>query len=299
MNETNPYSSLLQKLSAVRGKAVVITGGASGIGKSTAQLFAAAGARVAIVDFNREAGESTVSALNRAQVAEKPATPAIFAQADVAKDTECAAALSTVCEQFGHIDVLITSAGIVRPAGSEGNTSAEIRQMLEVNFLGSVHFVQCVVPLMRSGGGRIVCVGSIAGETIVANRDGYCASKAALHAWAMVRAPELRREDIILNVIAPGRVLTELVKGWVSKNENPKSAFRVGCSTQSSGTMLLPEAVAEMIFLLASGVFPVTGTILDLSDGWGRGFQGNAERLPGAFEDFRTYARSELGLDNV
>jgi NAD(P)-dependent dehydrogenase (short-subunit alcohol dehydrogenase family) len=289
----NSFERLLAKLGSLRGKSVLVTGAASGIGKCTAQLFADAGARVAVVDTDQQRGEQAAAELRAGEL------PHIFIPADVRLAQDAERAVRQTAESFGGLDVLITSAGVVRPAGAEGNSAEEIRLMLEINFLGSVHFIQAATPFLRKNGGRIVCIGSVAGETLIANRDGYCASKAALHSWALTRAPELRRENIFLNIVAPGRVLTELVRGWVTKNENPDAAFRSGCSTQASGTMLLPEAVAEAVFFLASDIFPVTGTVLDLSDAWARGFQGKPDNLPESFEEFRRYAQTQLQMQGI
>ncbi|MFN8392731.1 MAG: SDR family oxidoreductase [Bdellovibrionota bacterium] len=288
MTAKSPLEHFQQKLS-LAGKKIIVTGGASGIGKCAVKLFASAGASVAIVDFDKAAGAALSAELS------STGTDVRYIYADVAQQDDCENALRSAHEAFGSIDVLVTCAGIVRPADSNGNSVAEMQQMFAVNFFGTVHFVQGVLPLM-SKSGRIVCVGSIAGETMVANRDGYCASKAALHAWAAVRAPELRRRGITLNVVAPGRVLTELVRGWLSKNANPSEAFRAGCATQCSGTMLLPEAIAEMVYLLASNAYPVAGTVLDLSDGWGQGYQGNPANLPESFDEFKAFAKTQFGM---
>lgn len=140
--------TLFSRLRNAQGKSVVITGGASGIGRAVAQLFYDVGSNVSIVDFNVETGNSAVRDIQRIPREGKIQ----FLLADVTKQEECKAAIEQVKETTGGCDILITCAGIVRPAGGNGNTAEEIEQMLVVNLFGTILCVQAVMPLMKAGG---------------------------------------------------------------------------------------------------------------------------------------------------
>ena len=294
MNYGNDSAALGLSLVTFHEKVVVVTGGASGIGRSTAELLAALGATVVLMDRDEERCNVARDELNGMGYTGE----AMSLKLDVTDREQCVAAFGVVSDTYGTLDELVTCAGIVKPAKDGWNTSEELSAMLAVNVFGTINCVEAAFALMKAqSAGSIVCVGSVAGRTSIRNRPGYCASKAALRGWCSTMAPVLRRSGVRLNTVSPGRVLTDLVRNWVGGNADPAAAFRDGCSTQCSGTMLLPEDVAREIVWLLGPSCKVSGTDRDLSDGWAEGFQPDPSGPPQpAFDDFREFARRTLAM---
>ncbi len=277
-----------------KGQRVGVTGAASGIGRSVSELLVALGADVTMFDLNEAGCQAAVDEITLAGYA-GTATAQVLDVTDATRCTEVFASIDSAC---GPFQGLVTCAGIVKPAVNGWNTAAELTAMLNVNLFGTVNCIEAVADQMfKAGRGSIVAVGSVAGRTSIRNRPGYCASKAALRGWCSTMAPVLRRSGVRLNTVSPGRVLTDLVRKWVQGNPDPETAFADGCSTQCSGTMLLPEDVAREVVWLLGPSCKVSGTDRDLSDGWAEGFQPDPSGPPQpAFDDFRRLAREALGM---
>jgi len=159
-------------MAAVQGKVALVTGAASGIGRATAELLAAEGARLAVADVNEAGGRETVQ-----RIAAKGGA-AQFVKLDVTSEAEWHAAVDAVVAHFGRLDILVNNAGMDFVKLIPDTSLAEWRKVMSVNLDGVFLGTQAAIAAMRkSGGGAIVNLSSIAGLNGYAWRSAYCTSK--------------------------------------------------------------------------------------------------------------------------
>lgn len=197
----------------LKDKVCLITGGAAGIGKATAQRFAEEGAIVVICDVNREAGEALVNELGE---------PACFYAVNVADRAEVQNWVEDVVRRFGRVDVLINNAGITRDAlfvkVKDGELVKQMEesafdQVIDINLKGVFNCAQAVTPFMiRQGGGVILNASSVVGLYGNVGQTNYVATKAGVIGMTRVWARELGRYNIRVNAVAPGFIATEMVQ---------------------------------------------------------------------------------------
>ena len=197
-------------------KVALITGGAAGIGKATAERFAEEGAKVVICDVNEELGKATTEALGVS-----------FYKVDVTDRNAVQEWVDDVVERYGRIDVLINNAGILRDATLVKIKDGElVRQMSEadfdlviaVNLKGVFNCTQAVAPYMiRQGGGVILNATSIVGVDGNFGQTNYAATKAGVIGMTKVWARELGPNNIRVNAVAPGPTATEMVRSMPEK----------------------------------------------------------------------------------
>lgn len=291
--------ALLRFLFPLRGKVVYLTGGASGIGYRTALLFARMGAKVVIFDFNREDGARAAQAITEAT--KDHGGSATYVWLNVANSELCVELVKLQAATHGAPDILFCSAGKVVPDDKSKDRNADARMLVEVNLLGTYYMCEAVLPFMLSRrSGNIILMGSAGGDLAVANRSIYCMTKAAVHNLAKSLATTHGPMGIRVNAIAPARVLTELVQGWVRGADDPATAFVKGCATQASGTMLEPEEVAFLALMLCSPLAAhMNGQVVGCDDAWTAGFQGDWRVLVDnpSFQTYRAGVESATGLD--
>ncbi|WP_134495253.1 SDR family oxidoreductase [Microvirga pakistanensis] len=253
-------------MSSHSGRVALITGAGRGIGRAIADAHAAAGARVAYLDYDLALAEEAASA------ARKRGYEAIALSADVADDTAVTEACRHVAHTLGTIDILVNNAGISPKTGADGKRSLawemspdEWRRVLDVNLTGAFNGMRAVVPGMRDiGRGRIVSLSSVAGKTycdIVGVH--YAASKAAIIGFTKHLAGELGPYGITVNAVAPGRIDTPLVRGTAPE---ANEAARLATPLRRLGS---PEDVANTcLFLTSDSAAFVTGQVCDVAGGW-------------------------------
>ncbi|WP_423802497.1 3-oxoacyl-ACP reductase FabG [Neobacillus sp. SAB-20_R2A] len=195
--------------SSLQGKTVIVTGGSKGIGKGIARVFAKHGANVAVVARNLEAAEACAAELDS-----KNAKVVAF-QGDVQNRDSMKAVVKEVHETFGGIDVLCANAGIFPSASLETMTNEDWDTVMNTNAKGTFHAVQACIPYLKQAEyGRIVITSSITGPvTGYPGWSHYAASKAAQLGFMRTAALELAGEQITVNAVLPGNVLTEGLEG--------------------------------------------------------------------------------------
>lgn len=194
------------------GKVALITGGAAGIGKATAEVFAKEGAKVVICDVSEELGNQVISTLG---------SGALFYKVDVTNRAEVQAWVDDVVQKFGHVDILVNNAGITRDAQFIKVKDGElVKQMGEdafdsvvsVNLKGVFNCAQAVSPYMvKQGGGVILNASSVVGLYGNFGQTNYVATKFGVIGMTKVWARELGKYNIRVNAVAPGFVMTEMV----------------------------------------------------------------------------------------
>ena len=235
------------------GLVALVTGGASGIGLATARLFAARGARVAVLDVNTEGLPD----------------PLVGFVCDITDRASVARALEAVEETFGGLDIVVNNAGIGAVGTVEENDDAEWARVLDVNVVGMARVSAAALPLLRrSQHAAIVNLCSIAATSGLPQRALYGASKAAVYGLTIAMATDHVREGIRVNCVNPGTVHTPFVDKNLTKFADPVAELAALNARQPTGRMVTPEEVAGAIAYLAgpdSG--STTGTSLAVDGG--------------------------------
>ncbi len=227
----------------LRGKACIVTGGASGIGRAAAIALAAEGAQVAVSDVDTAGGEKTV-----AMIAEQGGD-AIFVECNVAKDEDAKHLVHSTVEHFGKVDVLFNNAGINPMEGSVVDVSIEDwRRVFAVNVDGILHCSRYAIPEMRRvGGGRIINTASPASFRGWPGNAAYIASKGAVMSLTRSMAMDFVKENIRVNALVPGLIMTGIGRDFLAAQADPE-AVAGGNPVGRPGT---PEEVAPIVVYLA------------------------------------------------
>lgn len=199
------------------GRTAIVTGGAKGIGRGIAEAFASEGADVAIADIatNDEATQ-VIEAIQ--QVGRK----AFYVRTDVAQEQQVQSMVEAVHSAFGHIDILVNNAGIFTQALVEHLSVADWDRVLAVNLRGTFLCARFVLPYMlEQGWGRIINIASQLGYIGGQEVAHYSASKGGVIAFTKALAREVSTRNVLVNAIAPGPILTDLL---ASETEEWKAA---------------------------------------------------------------------------
>jgi len=246
------------RLIDLTGKVALITGASRGIGAAIAELFARAGARVA-VNYCRERGaaERVVEGI-RARGGE-----AVAIGADVGDRTQVEAMVHKTRQTFGAIDILVNNAGIWTYGAIADMEEVVWRETMRVNLDSIFYCCRAVVPLMiASGGGRIINVSSTAGQRGEAFHSHYAATKGAIISFTKSLAAELAPHHILVNCVAPGWVDTDM-SAEALRQEGDKIYATI--PLRRAGTA---EEIAGAILFLASDLATyITGEILNVNGG--------------------------------
>ncbi|MFI5362719.1 MAG: 3-oxoacyl-[acyl-carrier-protein] reductase [Elusimicrobiota bacterium] len=241
----------------LKDKVAVITGSAQGIGYATAELFAAEGAKVAIVDVNAELAQKSASVLADGRDA------AIGMGCDVTKYDQVETVVKTVVEKWGKIDILVNNAGITRDNLMMRMSEADWDLVLGVNLKGAFNFTKaCVRPMMKAHYGRIVNISSIVGIEGNAGQANYAASKGGLIAMTKSVAREFASRQITANAVAPGFIKTRMTDAI------PEEAKKRLFDKILLGRMGEPVEVARAVLFLSSDESSyITGHVLNVNGG--------------------------------
>jgi NAD(P)-dependent dehydrogenase (short-subunit alcohol dehydrogenase family) len=244
---------------ALEGRAALLTGASSGLGKATAIALAQAGADVALVARSAEELESTKEEVS------KTGRRALTLPTDLAKEHGAAWAVEQTVEALGRIDVLVNAAGTDVPGTVEELDVEGWDRTLSVNLRAPFLLSKAAFPHMReAGGGTIVNVSSVAGKKGWANASAYCASKFGLTGFTEALADEGKEHGIRAIVLYPGAMATNW--GAFSPEERQQSESNQAPATQ----VLRPERVADLIVWLAASPpeFVLTeGLVLPIEEG--------------------------------
>ena len=239
------------------GKIAVITGGCSGIGLGTVDLFVAEGAQVVAADIQDEKG-----AMLEARFPGKVR----YAHCDVTQEADIAAALKLAGDAFGGLDILFNNAGIGSFAAVPDLAPEEWRRVIATD-LDSVYYgCRAVIPLMRAqGGGAIVNITSIAGHRGFQDHLCYAASKAGLEGATRVMAKELGPHGIRVNAVAPTITLTELAaEAWSDPEKSAPMMVRHPLNRFAEAD----EVAQSIALLLSDDSAMITGAILPVDGGF-------------------------------
>jgi 3-oxoacyl-[acyl-carrier protein] reductase len=240
----------------LQGKVAIITGAARGIGRETALLFAAEGAKVVICDLLAEGEEVAEEIRSRGG-------EAIFYKLDVTDRESVKRMVNTVTERYGRIDILVNNAGITRDAQFLKMTEGDWDKVIAVNLKGVFNVTQAVAPVMvAQGKGKIVNAASVVALYGNFGQTNYVASKAGVIGMTKVWARELGRKGINVNAVAPGFIQTEMTA------KVPERVLQMMRERTPLGRLGTPRDVAYAYLFLASDESDyVNGAVLSVDGG--------------------------------
>ncbi len=247
----------------LQNKVALITGGAAGIGKATAERFAEEGAKVVICDVNQEAGETAIQELGAGHS---------YYHVDVTNRQAVQAWVDDVAARHGRVDVLINNAGVLRDNQLVKVKDGElVKQMPEadfdlviaVNLKGVFNCTQAVTPYMiKGGGGVILNASSVVGLDGNFGQTNYVATKAGVIGMTKVWARELGRYNIRVNAVAPGFTATEMIMAM------PEKIRQAMIARTPIGRVGQPRDIANAYLFLASDEASfISGVVLRVDGG--------------------------------
>jgi 3-oxoacyl-[acyl-carrier protein] reductase len=242
----------------LKGRVVIVTGGARGIGKAIALTFLREGAKVAIIDSDKERLEILKKEF------EKENKEVIVIPCDITKGSEVNAMVDQVHKRLGRIDILVNNAGIIRRGTIDTVTEEDWDRVIEVNLKGTFNCCKAVSGIMKQEGyGKIVNVSSIAGKMgDITSAPGYGPSKAGVDALTKTLARQLAPYGINVNAVSPHAIETEMSAQWSEERQKEIIA------SIPLGRLGKPEDVANAVLFLASDEASfITGEILDVNGG--------------------------------
>lgn len=235
----------------------IITGGASGIGKETALLFAEHGAKLVIADFHEENGHTTLAELREA------GAEAEFVKADVSQREDVQRVVDTALARFGRIDILINNAGITRDGFLVKMDPAQWDQVISINLTGVFTCTQLVAAvMMQQGQGVILNAASVVGLYGNVGQTNYAAAKAGVIGMTKSWAKELGPKGIRVNAVAPGFIMTGMT------DKMPEKVLTMMEEKTPLRRLGQPHDIAKAYLFLASDEASfVNGAVLSVDGG--------------------------------
>jgi meso-butanediol dehydrogenase / (S,S)-butanediol dehydrogenase / diacetyl reductase len=247
------------------GKAAVITGVSTGIGRASALRFAREGARLVLADVQEAEGEALAREITGS------GGTACFVRADVSRRAESERIIDVCLERFGGIDILFCNAGINLPKLLPQSSDAEIERVLDVNLLGPLYAARHAIPVMlkQPEGGTILFTASKTGLVAQTDSPVYCASKGAVVLLAKALALDYAARRIRVNALCPGIIDTPMLRRFADAMPDPASAWAEYGSAQPIGRLGTPEeCAAAALWLVSPEASFVTGVALPVDGGF-------------------------------
>ena len=243
------------------GKVALVTGGTSGIGKTTAIAFARAGAKVVLTGRREKEGAQVVDEIR------KLGGDAAFVRADVAKDADVKAMVDFTVGKYGRLDAAFNNAGVEWTGPLDQATEAEYRRVFDINVWGVLNSMRHEIPVMlKNGGGAIVNNSSVAGHVGLAGASIYMASKHAVEGLTKSIALEFAKQSIRVNAVAPGVIATDMLDRFAGKESEMRDSLtsiipvgRIGAGE---------EIAAAVLYLSSDDAKFTTGTSLVVDGGY-------------------------------
>jgi 3-oxoacyl-[acyl-carrier protein] reductase len=239
----------------LKDKVALITGGSRGIGAGIAEAFAREGAKLALIYRGSQAkAEELVAKLGNAAKAY---------QCDVADAASVKACVEAVEKDFGSVDILVNSAGIIHDDLFVRLEPEHWKKVLDTNLGGTFHFCHALAySMMRKRSGRIINISSVAAEHVNMGQTNYAASKGAINSFTRALAVELASRGVTVNAIAPGFIETDMSEAVRNKAGDLIKKF---IPMKRIGT---PEDIAHVaVFLASNEASYLTGQVLTVDGG--------------------------------
>lgn len=249
-------------MNGLSGKSAIVTGAASGIGKATAERFAAEGADVVLADINLEAAQTVAAA-----IAANHGVKTYAVGFDAASADDCRMLIETGVGLLGKLDIVANIAGIMDWARAEEYREDRWERMIQIN-LNSVFYVsKHAIPHLRPTKGCVVNMSSGASIAAVPYAAAYCAAKAGVNGMTRSMAVEYADQGIRFNAVCPGGVdtplnsVTTLLPEWVDMNKINRLSPKIGRPSTAE------EVAGAVAYLVSSDAASVTGITLTIDGG--------------------------------
>jgi NAD(P)-dependent dehydrogenase (short-subunit alcohol dehydrogenase family) len=244
------------------GKVVIVTGASSGIGRATALLFAKGGSHVIAVGRN----EKELGSLREQAQGKKGSVKVHLA--DIRQTTQVERLVNDTIENFGQIDVLVNSAGIIMNGTVENTTLDDWDKMFDINLRSVFFMMQKCIPHLEKTKGNIVNVSSVAGTRSFPNVLAYCVSKAGVDQLTRCAALELAPKGVRVNAVNPGVVVSNLHKRGGMADDAYQEFLKNSKNTHPLGRVGEAKEVADLIYFLASDKASwITGATYEIDGG--------------------------------
>lgn len=248
-----------RSLLRLKGKAALVTGAASGIGRASALLFAHEGSRVVVADYAADAGLETVRAIQAG------GGEAIFVQVDVSDSHQVTRMVETAIEAYGRIDILFNGAGVLHYGTVLETDERDWNRVLSINLNGTYLSCRAVLPhMIRQGGGSIINVASTVGaHDACAHAVAYVTSKAGVTLLTKCMAIDHARQGVRVNALCPGATDTPMLRKALKPEELEALA-----ASHPIGRLARPEELAQAaLFLASDDASFVTGSAMYVDGG--------------------------------
>lgn len=247
------------------GKAAVITGASTGIGRASALRFAAEGARLVLVDRLETEG------MGLAREIERQGGEACFLSGDVSRRADCERSVDHCVERYGSLDILFCNAGITLPKLLPDSGDDDIQRLLATNLLGPIYTVRRALPIMlaQPNGGVILFTASKTGLVAQTDSPVYCASKGAIVMLAKALALDYAARGVRVNALCPGIIDTPMLHRFAEAMSDPPAAWASYATAQPIGRLGTADECADAaLWLVSSEASFITGVALPVDGGF-------------------------------
>lgn len=247
------------QISNMKGKAALVTGAASGLGRATAIKLAGAGANVCLVDLNATGLQETAGMLAASGV------DALVHACDLSEPDNCAGAVAAAVARFGRLDALCNIAGIIFLANSHEMPAEQWHKTLAVNLSAPFFLSRAAIPHLLAANGAIVNVASSAAFIGEAYAAAYCATKAGLSHLTKSLAMEYMHQPIRFNAVAPGGMMTALAAGFRTLEQADPSLIQRYSPLR--GVVEIEDVAAMVAFLASDAARGYHGACVNIDNG--------------------------------
>ncbi|MEO8335064.1 MAG: glucose 1-dehydrogenase [bacterium] len=247
------------------GKAAVITGASSGIGRASALRFALEGARVVLASHDDAPSHALVREI------ESAGGTALFQHADVSRRVDTERAIDACVDRYGGVDILFCNAGVTSPMLLPDSSDDEIARVFAINVFALMHAARYVIPIMLSQptAGTILFTASKTGLVAQTDSPVYCASKGAVVMLAKALALDYATQGIRVNALCPGVIDTPMLQEFAATRTDPAAAMRSYALSQPIGRLGTADECADAaLWLVSDEASFVTGIALPVDGGF-------------------------------